>query len=127
MLSSKLIKSVRPIGWRLCSVRPASAFFRCGTIARNHLDDRKKVSTSVGRHILKSANEPKRPSRSDQAEALVDVSSYYLQPGRALEEEGHRDIERIGDLYQSAGGDPVNALLVLLHLLEGDTERVRYL
>jgi len=33
-------------------------------------------------------------------------------------EERHRDVEHIGDPLQPAGGDPIHALFVLLHLLE---------
>ena len=44
--------------------------------------------------------------------------------GCAFEEERHRHAQRLGNLLQAAGADPVRALLVLLDLLERDAEGV---
>ena len=43
---------------------------------------------------------------------------------RAVEEERHRHLQDVRDLLQPARADPVRALLVFLHLLEGQAERV---
>src|SRR6266851_10112089 len=43
---------------------------------------------------------------------------------RALEEEWDRRLQGMANLLQSARADPVSALLVFLHLLEGDAERI---
>ena len=43
---------------------------------------------------------------------------------RAFEEERHRHLQDVRDLLQPARADAVRALLVLLHLLEGEAERV---
>src|SRR5262249_58512782 len=42
-------------------------------------------------------------------------------------EEGHRDIQDLGDALQAAGGDSVGALLVLLNLLERYVESLSQL
>src|ERR1700693_4912565 len=43
-----------------------------------------------------------------------------------LEEVAGRDAEKIGDLLQATGADPVRAVLVLLDLLGTDIERLAY-
>src|SRR4051812_25933622 len=43
---------------------------------------------------------------------------------RALEEERHRNLQDMRDVLQTARTDAVGALLVFLHLLEGDLERL---
>ena len=43
---------------------------------------------------------------------------------RAFEEKRHRHLQDMGNLLQAAGADAVGALLVFLHLLEGEAERV---
>ena len=43
---------------------------------------------------------------------------------RAVEEERHRHLQDVRDLLQAARADPVRALLVFLHLLKGQAERV---
>jgi hypothetical protein len=47
-----------------------------------------------------------------------------VQVGRPLEEERYRNLENVGDLLQPARSDAVSTLLVLLHLLEGEAERI---
>ena len=43
---------------------------------------------------------------------------------RPLEEERYRNLENVGDLLQPARSDVVSALLVFLHLLEREAERI---
>src|SRR5262245_64439613 len=47
-----------------------------------------------------------------------------VQRGGAFEEECNRDLQNMGNLLQSAGADPVRALLVFLDLLERQAERI---
>ena len=43
---------------------------------------------------------------------------------RTLEEERYRHLQNVGDLLQPARSNAVGAVLVLLHLLEGEAERI---
>src|SRR5258705_3530259 len=46
---------------------------------------------------------------------------------RAFEEERHRHLQDVRHVLQAARADAVGALLVFLHLLEGDLERLSQL
>src|SRR6266849_7170850 len=92
---------------------------------RKNLDERQKMSARIRWHMLERPHEPQRAGSPDQPEGLIDVAGRGLRPRRALEEERVQHPERIGDLGQSAGPDPVHAFFVFLHLLECDAERVR--
>jgi hypothetical protein len=50
--------------------------------------------------------------------------SRTVQVGRALEEERYWNLQNVGDLLQPARSDAVSALLVFLHLLEREAERI---
>jgi hypothetical protein len=47
-----------------------------------------------------------------------------VQVGRTLEEERYWNLQNVGDLLQPARSNAVGALLVFLHLLEGEAERI---
>jgi len=47
-----------------------------------------------------------------------------IEHGRPFEKEGWRNVERPRDLLQPARPDPIRALLVFLHLLKGQAERI---
>ena len=50
--------------------------------------------------------------------------SRTVHVGRALEEERYWSLQNVGDLLQPARSDAVSALLVFLHLLEREAERI---
>src|SRR6516165_11693301 len=55
---------------------------------------------------------------------VFDSVGRLVQVGRTLEEERYWNLQNVGDLLQPARSDAVSALLVFLHLLEGDAERI---
>jgi hypothetical protein len=50
--------------------------------------------------------------------------SRTVQVGRALEEERYWNLQNVGDLLQPTRSDAVSTLLVFLHLLEREAERI---
>lgn len=59
---------------------------------------------------------------SSRARALVRNSKLVSSDSCVGEEERRRNVQRLGDAHQPAGGDAVRARLVFLHLLEGEFE-----
>ena len=56
--------------------------------------------------------------------SFTHAAAAAVKMRRALEEKRCRHLQDIGDLLQPAGADAVGALLVLLHLLESQTQRI---
>ena len=54
-----------------------------------------------------------------------DVGAFARGPFLGFEEVGNGQAQRIGDLLETPGSDPVSAILVFLHLLEGDADSPR--
>src|SRR5262245_4919791 len=66
----------------------------------------------------------RRSRLSGQSITRFDGSRVALCVRRALEEERYWHLQNVGDLLQPARSDAVGALLVFLHLPEGETEAI---
>src|SRR5262245_2908382 len=77
---------------------------------------------------LKRCNQPKSLGTGDKFFKLgleiIRLVGRRCAHGRILEEKGNWDLKDLTNLLQPACPDAVHALLVFLHLLERETERV---
>jgi len=74
--------------------------------------------------VSKSPSGVARKSDTLRRGCFFHSVSRTVQVGRTLEEERYRNLQNVGDLLQAARSDAVSALLVFLHLLEGEAERI---
>jgi hypothetical protein len=93
--------------------------------SRNSLHEYEQTFAGGGAHFVKGTNQPQRSSGVDESKSLADIASRPHRPFRTLEEKTDRNPKYFGDAGESAGTNSVDALLVFLNLLEGDTEFFR--
>ena len=94
---------------------PALFLVRCDRFHQGH-------QLTLNGLVLDLAVGPQQP----EAECAVEEQQAFDLPRLAVAvvEEGDGNIERGGDGLKTGGADPVDALLLFLHLLEADAQFV---
>src|ERR1051325_4772380 len=85
-----------------------------------HLDQ--ELTRLTAFDLVERLDDADRAARLQEAENALGIACLACRGARpAAEEERDRYFQRFGDPLQAARADAVHTLLVLLHLLEGDS------